>query len=262
MKKILAVFTPYAKVTQSTKLIIVGLWLASVLAFWMSGASVLIPRPNEVVVALGKLWVNDALGRELMSSFSTFIQALGLSTFISLTLAYLTVLPSIVPVTAMVSKFRFLGMAGLTLIFTLIFTGGHAYKVALMTFGISVFFTTSMTAVVAGITKETLDHARTLRMSDWRIVWEVVVLGTLSQAFDILLQNAAIGFMLLPFVEGLVRSEGGIGRLLLNQNKHMMMAEVFAIQICILGIGLGQDSLIGAIKNIFCPYAKLTLEKK
>ena len=54
------------------------------------------------------------------------------------------------------------------------------------------------------------DHARSLRFSDWRVVWEVVVLGTADKAFEILRQNAAIGWMMLTMVEGISRSEGGM----------------------------------------------------
>jgi NitT/TauT family transport system permease protein len=58
------------------------------------------------------------------------------------------------------------------------------------------------------------------------------------------------------------RSEGGVGGLLLNQQKYFRLDSVFAIQICILLIGLGQDYAIGLFKRICCPYASLTLERK
>ena len=65
-------------------------------------------------------------------------------------------------------------------------------------------------------------------MSEWRAVWEVVVLGTADKAFDVLRQNAAIGWMMLTMVEGIARAEGGVGAMLLNQSKHFHLAEVFA----------------------------------
>ena len=117
-------------------------------------------------------------------------------------------------------------------------------------------------AVIADLSKERFDHARTLGMSEWRVVWEVVVLGTADEAFEVLRQNAAIGWMMLTMVEGISRAEGGIGAMLLNQNKHFHLAEVFAIQIVILLVGMGQDYAIGLIRNITCPYATLTLERR
>ena len=157
---------------------------------------------------------------------------------ISLGLSYLTVLP-VLPAhrRPRSRKGRFLGLAGLTFIFTLIVGGGHPLKMSLLVFGMTVFFVTSMAAVVAQIPRESFDHARTLRMNEWRVVWEVVILGTADQAFEVLRQNAAIGWMMLTMVEGISRSEGGVGAMLLNQNKHFHLAEVFAIQLTHPGRG-------------------------
>jgi NitT/TauT family transport system permease protein len=99
-------------------------------------------------------------------------------------------------------------------------------------------------------------------MKEWRVVWEVVVLGTADKAFEALRQNAAIGWMMLTMVEGIYRGEGGIGALLLNQQKFFKMSEVFGIQIIILIVGLFQDLIIGAVRRFLCPYATLTLERK
>jgi len=119
-----------------------------------------------------------------------------------------------------------------------------------------------MADVLASIPKVQFDLARTLRMGEWRVVWEVIVLGQADKVFDVLRQNAAIGWMMLTMIEGMSRSEGGIGAVLLNQNKHFHLSSVMAIQILILSVGLGQDYIIGVLKNIFCPYANITLERK
>lgn len=60
----------------------------------------------------------------------------------------------------------------------------------------------------------------------------------------------------------LVRSEGGIGTLMLNEGKHFHLDAVFAIQLTILFVGIVQDKILGVIKNIICPYANMTLERK
>ena len=44
----------------------------------------------------------------------------------------------------------------------------------------TVFYVTSMAAVVLEIPRERFDHARTLRMGEWHVVWELVVLGTFA----------------------------------------------------------------------------------
>src|SRR6267154_1212007 len=155
-----------------------------------------------------------------------------------------------------------LWMVGLTFFFTIIFSSGHRLKVSLLVFGVAVFFVTSMIDVVAQIPKEKFDLARTLRMGEWRVVWEVIVLSKADAAFDAMRQNAAMGWMMLTMVEGISRSEGGIGALLLNQNKHFRLEAVFAIQIAILLIGLFQDYALGLAKKFLFPYADLQLEKR
>jgi len=52
-----------------------------------------------------------------------------------------------------------------------------------------------MIDVVAQVPKEKFDLARTLRMGEWRVVWEVIVLGRADAAFDAMRQNAAMGWM-------------------------------------------------------------------
>jgi NitT/TauT family transport system permease protein len=178
-------------------------------------------------------------------------------------LAYLTVLAGFRPIVTFLSKLRFLSMIGLSFFFTVATKTQHQLKISLIVFSISVFFVTGMADVIESIPKEQYDLARTLRMSPWRVVWEVVVLGQIDKAFDVLRQNAAIGWMMLTMIESMVRSEGGIGAMLTTANKHFYLNAVFAIQITILLTGLGQDALIGVLKNkVFCSYASLGSERK
>jgi NitT/TauT family transport system permease protein len=181
---------------------------------------------------------------------------------ISLIISYLTVLPFFRPIAFIFSKFRFLTLVGLTFVFTLLTHSGHQLKVSLLVFGIAVFFVTSMVSIILSIPKTEFDHARTLRMSEWEVVWNVVVLGQMDKVFEIIRQNFAIAWMMLTMVEGISRAEGGIGTLLLNQNKHLHLDAVFAIQICIFLVGICMDYLIGFLKNLFFPYANLTLERR
>src|SRR5258706_162560 len=82
---------------------------------------------------------------------------------------------------------------------------------------------------------------RTLGMTEWRAVWEVVVLGTADRALEALRQSAAMGWMMLTMVEGIVRSEGGIGAMMLNENKHLQLDAVFALIVVVLLVGVAQD---------------------
>jgi NitT/TauT family transport system permease protein len=196
-----------------------------------------------------------------MTSFQLNAAAILWSTGISLLLAYLTVIPFFRPIVDFIGKLRFLSMVGLSLVFILMTSSPYALKLSLLVFSICVFFVTSMADVLASIPKYEYDLARTLKMSEGQVVWETVVLGQFDKVFDVLRQNAAIGWLMLTMVEGMSRSDGGIGAMLLNQNKQFKLDAVMAIQLLILVIGLGQDWFIGYLKKIFCPYATLTTKK-
>jgi NitT/TauT family transport system permease protein len=253
---------PNRAVSSTVMRIIVAVEVAIFLIVWLNSPFKALPRPDEVFEALGRLWRTQGLGQEVITSFGLNVRALAISSLIALGLAYLTVIPVFRPITAAISKGRFLSLAGFTFIFTLMVGGGAPLKTSLMVLGVSVFYVTSMASVIAAIPKSEFDHARTLRMSEWRVVWEVVILGTADKALEVLRQNAAIGWMMLTMVEGISRSEGGVGAMLLNQQKYFKLPEVFAIQIAILIVGLGQDWIIGFVRGIVCPYADLTLERK
>jgi NitT/TauT family transport system permease protein len=255
-------FLPNRIVSATALQILISLQVLIALLIWWRSPFEVIPRPDEVARALGSLWMNQGLGHELWISFTANLQALAITTAIALGLSYLTVLPVWRPVVTAISKGRFIGLTGLTFLFTLVFGGGHPLKISLLVFGMTVFFVTSMASVVAAIPKEKFDYARSLRMGEWQVVWEVVVLGTADQAIEVLRQNAAMGWMMLTMVESISRSEGGVGAMLLNQNKHFHLAEVFAIQILILILGMTQDYGIGVVKRIVCPYSALTLERQ
>ncbi len=259
---LLQAFSPNKILSRTAMNIIIAVQVAIFLLLWTFSAFAVLPKPLEVLNSIRELWFKQGLGQELITSVTLNLEAVAISSVISIGLAYLTVMPFFRPIVNALGKGRFLSMAGFTLVFTLIVGGGHPLKLSLLVFAMTVFFVTSMAAVVSEIPKADFDYARTLRMSEWRVVWEVVVLGTADKAFEVLRQNAAIGWMMLTLVEGIYRGEGGIGALLLNQQKFFKMSEVFGIQIIILIVGLFQDVIIGAVRRAVCPYAVLTLERK
>jgi NitT/TauT family transport system permease protein len=256
----LEIFSPNRVLSKSTVRLLITTQVVVVLAIWAFSPFALLPKPGEVFSALGEQW-REGLGAQLIVSFYLNLEAIFFASLVSLGLAYATVMPFFRPLVSLLSKLRFLSLVGLTFFFTLMARSGHQLKLSLLVFSVSVFFITGMADVIACIPKEKYDLARTLGMGEWRVVWEVIILGEFDNVFDVLRQNAAIGWMMLTMVEGIVRSEGGVGTVLLDQNHHFRLAAVFAIQLTILFLGLLQDYGIGALKRFCCPYASLTLER-
>lgn len=261
LKDVLAAYTPNKLTPQLILKIILGTYVACFALLWMFSPFVLLPTIAATWTAFAEQW-NDGLGADLIISVTANVEAIGIAAAISLGLAYLTVLEGVRPIVAFLSKLRFLSMVGLSFVFTVATSSAHQLKLSMLVFSISVFFLTGMADVIAAIPKEQYDLARTLRMGPWRVVWEVVVLGQIDKAFDVLRQNAAIGWMMLTMIESMVRSEGGIGARLTTANRHFYLDAVMAIQITILLLGLGQDWAIGAGKKLFCPYSDLASERK
>ena len=253
---------PNGRPDRSTYLVMVVAQVAVAALIWFLSQSPLLPTPTEIVRAFGRLISDENLIQELWTSMALSLEAMLYATLFSLVIAYATVIPFFRPFAFLVSKFRFLTLVGLSFVFTLMTHSGHSLKVWLLVFGITVFFVTNMVGVVQAVTRNELNHARTLRMSEWQVTWEVVILGRLDIVFDIIRQNFAIAWALLTLVEGIVRSEGGVGTLLLNQNKHFHIDAVFAIQLAILLVGIALDYGLGTLKRLFCPYASLTLDVK
>jgi NitT/TauT family transport system permease protein len=260
MSQVLAVFSPNI-FNKRALTILIGAQLVIFVVIWVFSPFVLLPTPQEVTTSFTELW-QEGLGAELINSFTLSLEAISIATVFSLLLVYSTVMMFFRPLVALYGKLRFLSMAGLTFFFTMMVTSMHQLKLSLLVFSISVFFVTSMLDVIASIPKEQFDLARTLQMGEWEVVWEVIVLGQIDKMFDVLRQNAAIGWMMLTMVEGTVKSEGGIGSMLLDQNHHFRLSAVLAIQLTILALGLLQDYGIGTLKKVLCPYASLTLEKR
>jgi NitT/TauT family transport system permease protein len=246
--------TPNELIPARSAWVLIAAWIVIFLGYWTAFKPDIFPSPVEVLQAFPLLWFQDGLGQELISSLIVNSQALLLSAVVSLPLAYVSRVPVFVPLATFVAKMRFVSPAVFFLVLLFIASGGHMVKVLMLAMGETFFLVTTMIGVVQAIPEFQFDDARTLRMSEWLATWYVVVRGTLAQAFDAIRDNAAMGWSMLIMVEGFVRSEGGVGVMLINQEKHVNFAEVYAIAIAIVVVGIAQDYVIGIVKTAVCPW--------
>lgn len=75
-------------------------------------------------------------------------------------------------------------------------------------------------------------------------------------AAPVLRQTAAMSWMFCSTAEMLDMSDGGIGMMLDNSNRHLHLSEVLALQLVVLGLGLVQDYLLGWMRKKVCPWVK------
>ena len=232
--------------------------LGILIAVWIvTPASSGIPTLSAIGSAWNMMALQQGLLFELWTSALVIWKALIISALISCGIAYLTTADGFKAVGSFVSSMRFLGFAGLTYLFTLWTHDDSQLKLALLTFGMTVFLTRSTVDVIKAVPQSDIDYARSLGLSGWRLTWEIMVRGKLAEMLDLIRQNAAMGWTILTMVEGLVRAQGGIGTLLLNQNKSLNLAAVFAIQLTILAYGIIQDVGLSYLRLLVCPWSRL-----
>lgn len=233
------------------------LLVVAILAVWIGANSKIIPNPLGIVMALPKLWFEDGLGQELLTSVSLNLEAALLMIVMSLLVAYGTRIPAGRPLAVIFSAGRFNSFVGLPLLLTLAIGNAHAIKVVLLAIFMSVFTVPAIVDIIGTIPQQNYYDGRVLHMSEWRIVWEVVILGKIDEVIDVIRTSAAMGFCMLPMVEGLFRDEGGIGVLILNKNKYLQLDAVYCIIMVVGFVGLAQDHFILEVKQLLCPYAFL-----
>jgi NitT/TauT family transport system permease protein len=247
---------------KKTKLFLICSWIGLMIFAWFSFGAKYLPSPLEVIQAFPALWFNEGLGVQLWNSLELNMTSIAIMFSISYTLSVLSVTPAGAALAQIVSLGRFNGFVGLPLIFMSILHSHHDTKIALLVFGMGVFTVMSLTKMIENIPKDLFDHSRTLRMGEWRVVWEVVVLGTFDQVIDILLVNIAMGWMMLPMVEGRFKDEGGVGAMMEIDNKYLNLDHVFCALFIIMLVGFTQDSIGRYIKKLLCPYASIGMERK
>lgn len=249
-------FRPDRPVSRGARTVFALVAVGLVLVAWLQAPAVL-PRPSAIGHALATLWTERGLADEITTSLWLNVQALAWSTALALAVAYLSVTAAARPIVTALSTLRFSGLVGWTFALALV-TSGASLKLWMVVLGMTPFLITSMAGVIAAIPRERFEHARTLGLAPWRVVWEVVVRGTADQMLEALRQNAAIGWAMLTTVEGVVRGEGGLGAMLLDHSRHLQLDAVFAIVLVVLAIGLVQDRAFAWLRRALFPHVAAT----
>jgi NitT/TauT family transport system permease protein len=254
---LMKLFVPFSGENLPLKTLATGQAIALIVIWFLIPTQVL-PSPIEIFQAWVHLADDQKLLVELMHSAITIWKAIVATVVLTFAVSVLSTADFFKPLARWITAFRFLGFAGVTFIFTLLTNDGAELKLWLLTFGMSFFLLANNLAVIDSVTQEEIDYGKTLHLRGWQITWEMIVRAKMADALDLIRQSAAMGWMLLSMVEGLVRYEGGIGALLLGQNRFFRLDGVFAIQVTILLFGIGQDYMLRYLRGLACPYAKLS----
>ncbi|TAD83962.1 MAG: ABC transporter permease subunit [Bacteroidetes bacterium] len=243
LKQVKAFFRPFERVSSRQRLAAVGLWVGILLLWWVLsalGTRHIFPSPAQVWQGLANLF-NEGLIVHIFSSLGLATQAIAISLLFSLLVVYLSPLPALKPLALFLSKCRYLPLTGITFYLAILVKDARTMQVSVLTVFMSLYFITSLLAVLKDIPTDEIDHARSLKCSRWEVLWEVVIKGRLDYVIDVLRQNLAIVWMMLVTVESILVAAGGLGVLIKNSDKFMNHGRIVALQLVILLLGLLLD---------------------
>lgn len=248
--------TPFKQLTPSQTRISNFIVVFILLSFWFLSGSKYIPSPIEVIKTFPDLVFKNDIVDNFLHSIGTCLSALFYSTIISLVACYLSVIPVLRSFLSFLRKFRFLPSAGLSFLFMKLTSSTENAAMAIMVFGVTTWLLDSMLEVALSISDEETIYSRSLRLSRWQMVREILIYGKAGVLFTCVISNFAMAWMLLAAVENITKSSGGLGVVLAESNKTFRMEKVYAIQMLILSTGIGIDYLLTTIRNWIFPWYK------
>ena len=250
-------FRPFETVNGNQRLMIAGIWVILLVGIWIiasTGSKHLFPTPSQVWEGFLSLY-NEGLVVHIVSSLALCLQAAGLSIIVSLILVYVSPLPALRPIAVALSKIRYLPLTGITFYLAILVSNARTMQVSVLFIFMSLYFITSLLAVLKDIPAEEIDHARSLKCNRWEVLWEVVVKGRLDYALEVLRQNLAIIWMMLVTVESILVAAGGLGVLIKNSDKFMNHGRIVALQLVILLVGLLLDWILNVSRKAIFKYS-------
>lgn len=249
---------PFETLAKRDSFLISAIWAFLVFVYWFiatSGAKKLFPSPVQVWQGFAALY-NEGLVVHIGSSLWLCLQATLISIVASLIIAYAYPIPLLRPFSKSMSQLRYLPLTGITFYLTILVTNARTMQVWVLVIFMSLYFITSLMAIIKDIPQEEIDHARSLKCSRWEILWEVIIKGRFDYVIDVLRQNLAITWMMLVTVESILVAAGGLGVLIKNSDKFMNHGRIFALQIVILVVGLTIDFTLNSVRKSLFRYSK------
>jgi ABC-type nitrate/sulfonate/bicarbonate transport system permease component len=221
-------FRPFGFSTENQRRALVGIWAALAVALWQYWPSALIPRPADTIHEFASLW-ESGLFVDVEVSLWVIIRAGGIAFLLGCGLGYLYTLPAFKAPILFYASMRNIMMNAIVAMFLMISPGGDSLKVWTMVFMMSVYFVAANVQRIDSFSQEEIDHAVTMRMSPWQTLWHCVVRGKLHLFGYDFIPCLGMGWSMLSFVEGLSRSQGGIGDLMIQMDKITSLSGILAL---------------------------------
>lgn len=258
MKNMNSFINPFGYIKKSTKTIILSIWLLMLIGGWtlisLTDGTHLFPTIDSVYNGIFKLY-NDGLVYHIFQSISLCLKSILYSVIISLIVVYISPFPILSPLSKFISTLRYLPLTGISFYISILFTNARDIQVWVLVLFMTTYMVTSLLAVIADISEDELNHAKTLGCSKFEILWEVIIKGRFDYVIDAIRSNMAIVWVMLITAESILIASGGIGVLIKNHDRLGNFGNVIALQIIIIFIGLLFDWILVKIRKISFPYS-------
>lgn len=252
---------PNGRVNPSDMRVVKTAWVALFVAFWVGVKIDFIPQPAELWTAFLHQWNVNALGIEIVSSLELYFKSMAVGALLAGILAFSTVVPIFRPPVELLTRLRFLSMAGANLFFLIFFGSGETLKFVMMVFYQTIAITKSLVDTIETIDKKYYDHARTIYKNEWAVAYEVIVKGKMADFIANVRANQPAGWTMLFIVEGFQTSGGGVGALMMRTMHHPVLSEVMVLLILCVVAGLLLDLSWSRLRKLFCPYADMKSDR-
>src|SRR6185295_16586620 len=180
--------TPNSSTSSNTRAVIVAIQVGLILLLWSASSSTLLPSPKEIGTSIYDLIAHKGVIGEFFKSMILCLKAIFFASLIAMFIAYLSTIPIFKDFCYVLRKFRFLTSVGLSFLFMKLSHDVDEQKLFLLVFGITTFLIDAIINATATTVSE-LNYARTLKMNEWQVLWEVVIVGKMAQVFECIRQN-------------------------------------------------------------------------
>jgi NitT/TauT family transport system permease protein len=242
---IINLFTPFGNSSNKVIWLAVGFQIVLLFVYLQLNQKETLPHPIDVGKAVIALVASHSFWDNLMDSVLFIIPGLGKSILITMLICYLWTLPFFRMSAELITKLRFLTFACVMFLFGMLNDSMDGLKEILLLFGIIPFFTTSFLSVIS--TKDTyqqLEKSYINKKGKWESLYEVVIVGKMDMLFEVMRQNMAFAWAMITSIESITMGQGGIGTLIIKSNRSFHIADIFAIAIIIIVIGIIFDVLL------------------
>ena len=218
-----------------------------------------LPAPAEIIRGLKFLFVERNFAADVAVSVRRVAQAFALSAAVGVPFGVIMgvhkkVDSALEPIMAFV---RYMPVAGFVPLCILWLGIGDAQKVAVLFIGTFFQLVPMVRDATHALPAEFYETARTLGASNYLIILRVIIPYSLPRVYDALRISIGITWTYLVVAE-IVAAASGIGHVIIESQRYLQTANIFAGILTVGCLGMVTDMLFRVLESLFFPWYRIT----